>query len=148
MTDISRHIESQEKFHHLFVGINGAVLAAAIQTVKFDSLGRIGILFEISGWVCFTASLLLALYNTWKMQKLFYGSLQAEKAGERLDSATESGTAIFLGNQFRSFIEQLEKLGANFDRRVKWQFIFFVAGILSTGFSRSIVGIVRFKTIH
>jgi hypothetical protein len=148
MTEISRHIESQEKFHHLFVGISGAVLAAAIQTVKFENLGRYGILFEISGWVFLATSLLIALFNTWKIQQLFYGSLQAEKAGERLNSATEPGTAIALGNQFRSFVDQFEKLGNIFNQRIKWQFVFFVAGILSIGFSRSIVGIMKFKAIH
>lgn len=148
MAEVSRHIESQEKFHHLFVGINGAVLAAAIQTVKFENIGKYGITFEFLGWIFLAASLVIALYNTWKMQNLFYSSLETEKAGELLERASEHQTIIILADRFNTFVDKLNALGNAFNQRIRWQFIFFLIGVFSTGFARSIVGIMKFRSLH
>jgi hypothetical protein len=152
VTDIGRHIESQEKFHHLFIGVNGAVLAAAMQTVKFETLGKYGILFELTAWLCLAVSLIISIYNAWKMQDLFYAAVETEIAGERLKQPRAEGdwgssVAVFVTKVFESIYKKFELLAGGFRNRFRYQIIFFTVGIFGVGIARSIAGIMRIKAL-
>jgi hypothetical protein len=147
MTDLSRHIESEEKFHHLFAGIIGAILAAAIQTVKFENLGKYGIISELLGWIVLMVSFFIAIFNAFKIQDSFYTALEIEQFGGLLDKASEPQTCIFLGEQLRKFSDQLSRLKQGSKRRIYSQFFLFLIGIVLIGFSRSIVGCIKLKAL-
>ena len=147
MTGI-KNVQSQEKFYYFFIVIVVALLGAAVQTVKFESLGKYGIMLELSGWLFLMLSLVVAFWNAWYVQHLFFQTAEADRARTILEQKNIDSevliTAVSKLDRLNSVFAELEQ---KFARRFKWQMVFFTLGIFCIASARSLTGVIMLKTL-
>ncbi len=147
MADI-KNIESQQKFHHVFIGIVVALLGAVVQTAKFGSLGKYGLLLELAGWLLLLLSLVIAVMNAWNVQHLFFRAWEADRARTILEQKNIPPdtllTAVEGIDRLNTIFAELE---IKFSRRFKFQLAFFAWGIFCIALARGMEGIVKLKML-
>lgn len=147
MADI-RNAQSQEKFYYFFIVIVVALLGAAVQTAKFESLGKYGIMLELAGWLLLMLSLVIAFVNAWNVQHLFSRASEAERARAILEQKDLPPDALL------NAVERMDKLNSifseledDFSRRFQFQLFFFALGIFCIACARGLEGVMILKAL-
>lgn len=159
----TKHIESQEKFQHLFITINLALLGAAIQTVKFAGLGKWGSIFEILAWIFMAVSFLLGVCVAWDTHHIYAAISRHDWANETYNQGLKDdskplhefdGKTITHKDYLLELAQAIDE-SCDINNRLlaksriifRCQLAFIAVGIACLGFSRSIEGIMKIRQL-